>query len=132
MSSKIEIRELRRFGLLVGAIFAVIALLPVLFRGDDPRGWAVFIAGGLIMLGLTLPRALAPVYRGWMWVGHILGQFNTRLLLGLVYFLMMTPTGMVMRLVGRDPLDRRLKDRPSYWVERNRQPGPRGSMERQF
>ena len=132
MSRDKKARELRRFGLMVGAIFAIIAIVPLLLRGDGPRGWALLIAGGLMTLGLVFPRALGPVYRVWMWVGHILGQFNTRLLLGLVYFLMMTPMGVVMRLMGRDPLDRQLKDRPSYWVARKRQPDPKGAMERRF
>ncbi len=59
-------------------------------------------------------------------------MFNTRILLGVVYFVVMTPTGIVMRLLGRDPLDRRLKDRPSYWVDRKRHLDPRGSMEHRF
>jgi hypothetical protein len=132
MSSDKEAKELRRFGVVVGGIFAVIAIFPLLFRGDKPRGWAALIAGALIMLGLAVPRALRLAYRLWMRAGHLLGWFNTRLLLGVVYFLVMTPMGMVMRLVGRDPLDRRLRDRPSYWVERQRRQDPKHSMELHF
>ena len=89
---------------------------------------AILLAG----LALVAPRLLSPVHTVWMAAAHALGWFNTRILLGVVYFVVMTPTGIVMRLMGRDPLDRRLKDRPSYWVERKRQQGLRDSMERQF
>lgn len=131
-ASAVEIRELRHFGLLVGGILAVIAVWPVVFRGESPRTWVLILAAALIALGLVFPRALRSVYRLWMRMGHLLGWFNTRLLLSVVYFLVMTPTGMVMRLVGRDPLDRRLGDRPSYWVERQRRLDARRSMELHF
>lgn len=132
MSGGKEDRELRRFGLLVGGVFGVIAILPVVFRGDRPRGWAGLIATLLIVLGVTIPRALRLVYRVWMRAGHSLGWLNTRLLLGVMYFLVMTPTAMLMRLVGRDPLDRRLRDRSSYWVGREAYGDRRRLMERHF
>ncbi len=86
----------------------------------------------LALLALGAPSLLGPVHRLWMQVADALGWFNTRVLLGLVYFLVMTPTGIVMRLMGRDPLDRRLGDRASYWVERRRHANPGGSMEHRF
>ncbi len=132
MSDTIEIRKFRRFGLLVGGVFAIIAIWPFVFRGDGPRLWAGLIAGVLVVLGLGFPTGLRSVYRIWMWVGHILGDWNTRILLGIVYFVVMTPMGMVMRWFGWDPLDRRLKDRPTYWIERKEHADSRGTMERQF
>ena len=91
-------------------------------------GLAILLAG----LALVAPSLLGPVHRVWMQVADALGWFNTRVLLGLVYFLVMTPTGIVMRLLGRDPLDRRLGDRSSYWVARTRPPDARASMEHRF
>ena len=132
MSRNSERRELRRFGLLVGGIFAIIASWPLVLRGDEPRVWAGLIAGGLIMVGLAFPVALGPVYRIWMRGAEALGWLNTRVLLGVVYFLVMTPIGVLMRLIGRDPLDRRLGDRPSYWVACKPHGESRGSMERRF
>ncbi len=83
-------------------------------------------------IALLAPRGLRPVHTHWMRVAHALGSFNTRVLLGVVYFVVMTPTGIVMRLLGRDPLDRRLGDRSSYWVLRKPNPDSRGAMERRF
>ena len=94
------------------------------------------VLGGLAailgVLALVAPHRLGLVHTYWMQGAHALAWFNTRVLLGVVYYLVMTPTGIVMRLVGRDPLDRRLKDRPTYWIDRKQHPDPRGSMERRF
>ena len=62
-------KELRSFGLLVGSIFSVIGVWPVLFRGEPLRLWAVSLGGMLILLGGILPFVLAPIHKGWMWVG---------------------------------------------------------------
>ncbi len=89
-------------------------------------------AVALGVLALLAPRLLGPVHKLWMKIADALAWFNTRVLLGVVYYLVMTPTGIVMRLMGRDPLDRTLGDRPSYWVARTRQREARGAMERRF
>ena len=130
--TRLSPKELRRFGFTVAVPFFVLAALWVW------RGHAILPAlfGGLavILSGFALfaPELLEPVHRVWMGAAHILGWFNTRVIMGVVYFLVMTPTGIIMRLVGRDPLDRRLMDRPSYWVKRMEYRDPRASMERQF
>jgi hypothetical protein len=127
-----ESRDLRHFGLLVGGIFALIAAWPVVSRGEGPRFWAAIIAAGLILPGLVVPTALRPVYRHWMKLSHGLGWLNTRLLLGAAYLLLLTPIGVVMKLVGRDPLSRRLRDRDSYWVTRERSGQGKRRMELRF
>jgi hypothetical protein len=96
-------KDLRQFGFLVGGVLSVIGLWP-LIHGDLPRFWALAAGGVQILLGLFLPRSLAPVYRGWMAIGHGLGWINTRIILGLVFYGLITPMGMAMRLLGKDPL----------------------------
>jgi predicted membrane metal-binding protein len=103
------IKPLRSFGLLVGGVFALMAAWPVLFRGQPLRTWAMVAAAGLVVPALLLPKILGPVYRVWMAFGHILGWINTRIVLGIVFFLVFTPVGIVMRLFGKDPLRLRLK-----------------------
>ncbi len=125
-------RELRRFGVTVAVPLTLLASLGA-WRGHTIlpavlAGLAVTLGG----LALLAPGLLGPVHKVWMRGADAVGRFNTRVLLGLVYFLIMTPTGVVMRLVGRDPLHRQLRDRPSYWVDRKRHPDPRSSMERRF
>ncbi|MEE9124073.1 MAG: SxtJ family membrane protein [candidate division NC10 bacterium] len=126
-------RELRRFAVTVAIPLAILATLGV-WRGHTILPALLGgLAAALGVLALLAPGILRPVQKVWMAGADALGSFNTRVLLGLVYFLAMTPIGVVMRrVVGRDPLDRRLRDRPSYWIERKRHPDPRSSMERRF
>ncbi len=97
-------KELRQFGLLVGAVFAVIGLWPLVFRGEPLRLWALGIGSLLIVCGGVLPSLLAPVHAGWMRVGHILGWINTRILLGIVFYGLITPIGIVFRFMGKDTM----------------------------
>lgn len=97
-------KELRQFGLIVGAVFTVIGLWPLVFRGESLRLWATGIGGLLIAFGGILPQLLAPIYKGWMWVGHIMGWINTRILLGIVFYGLVTPIGIVFRLMGKDTM----------------------------
>lgn len=132
ISARLSPKELRRFGITVAIPLALLAGLGV-WRGHLVLpivlgGLAILLAG----LAVVAPNLLSPVHRVWMQVAYALGWFNTRVLLAIVYFLVMTPIGIVMRLLGRDPLDRRLGDRPSYWVERRRAGDPRASMEHRF
>jgi hypothetical protein len=120
MDSKVPAKkELRQFSFIVGGVFLLVGAWPLLFRGELPRFWALATGGGLIILGLLLPRALAPVYRGWMALGHALGWLNTRIILGLLFYSMITPMGLIMRLFGKDPLRLRPPDGEvaSYRVE---------------
>src|SRR6185436_3054427 len=101
--------QLRSFGLLVGGIFGLIGLWPMVWRHQSPRSWAVTLAVILVLPALVAPRILAPAYRVWMKLAEVLAWINTRILLGLVFFVVVTPIGLVMRLLGRDPMRRRLE-----------------------
>lgn len=97
-------KDLRNFGLLVGSVFCVIGLWPMMFRGEAIRLWAVGIGGALILLGGVVPQSLALVYKAWMWIGHILGWINTRILLGIVFYGLITPIGFFFRVMGKDTM----------------------------
>lgn len=101
-------QELRKFGLVMAAAIAVVfgGVLPWLFGRPWPR-WPFVVAAAFVVLALALPRALAPVQRGWLRFGHALGAFNSRLVLSLVFFVVVAPLGLVMRLFGKDPIARR-------------------------
>ena len=124
--------ELRRFGLTLALPLAFLATLGA-WRGHTTLPAVLAgLAAALGGLAFMAPHWLRLVHAYWMRGAEGLGWFNTRVLLGLVYFFVMTPIGIVMRLMGRDPLDRGLKDQPSYWVERPRHGDTRGSMEHRF
>lgn len=131
MKEGIEVKQLRSFGFLVGGIFALMGVWPVVFRGEDLRWWAVILAVALIVPALILPKSLGPVYRVWMKIGHILGLVNTRIILTLVFYGLFTPIGLVMRLLGKDPMYRQFEpDAETYRVIRSARPA--SHMLRQF
>ncbi len=131
MNQPVDKKELRKFGLLVGAVFGVIGVWPALFRGEPLRLWAAAVGGTLFLVGMVLPKALWPIHKGWMWLGHILGWINTRILLGIVFYGLITPIGIAFRLMGKDTMRRAFaQECPTYRVCRT--PRPRGHMRYQF
>lgn len=114
----------RKFGLVVGGVLALLGLALVL-AGSRLAGPVLGGAGALLLvLGSVAPRLLGPVHRGWMAVARTLGRVNTTLFLGLVFFLVLTPLGLALRLSGRDELARRRRRRTGWvpYPERNRDP----------
>ena len=112
-------KTLRQFGLMVGGVFLVIGLWPWLWRQEVMREWAVVLGALLSVAGLTVPAILKHIYQGWMWVGHIMGWINTRILLGILFYGIVTPMGLAMKLAGRDPMCRGFEpDAQTYRVIR--------------
>ena len=131
MKQQDEKKQLRHFGLIVGGIFGVIGVWPIVFRGEGPRLWALAIAVALGVPALVLPRSLTHVHRVWMAVGETLGWINTRILLSVVFYGIVTPMGIIMRRLGRDPMHRRFD--PGAATYRVLKPGRPGThMTRQF
>jgi len=96
-------KELRNFGLLVGAVFGLIACWPV-FWGNPVRVWAAVISIVLAGPAIIRPALLLYPYRCWMTIGAGLGWVNTRIILALLYFVAVMPVGLLLRLLGRSPL----------------------------
>ena len=120
MQPRSETKELRSFGLIVGGIFSVIGLWPVVFRSESPRVWAVALGAGLIGLGVMIPVSLKHVYKVWMLMGHALGWVNTRILLGVIFYGLITPMGLFLRLLGKDAMRRVLvEEAPTYRIVRS-------------
>lgn len=124
--------ELRRFGLTVGGVFLLLALLSR-WRGHTMPPLVMGTMGAaLVAPGLVAPRLLAPIERQWMRFAEALGRLNTRIVLTLLYALVITPVGLIRRRV-HDPLDRRMRDgRASTWVARPRVPVDPARYRRQF
>jgi hypothetical protein len=125
-------RELARFGLTL----AVICVLPAAWRllGAGSFGALALLAAGMALAGLAALRpALLTRFHGFMArLGAVLGRVNTVVLLTLAFSLVLVPMALLMRFAGRDPLDRKLRDRDSYWHRREPVPDPKGSMEHIF
>jgi len=110
-------KNLRTFGIGGAAIFLAIWALR-LFVFHHGNAWPLLVVSGyLLITGLFLHLALTPVFRVWGWIAHKIGWFNTRLLLGIIFYLIFAPTGLVMRLLGKDAMNRKLEpERESYWL----------------
>ncbi len=130
MNQHTEKRQLRDFGMLVGGVFTIIGLWPII-RGESIRIWALGIGSILIVAGAFLPFVLTPVYRAWMWIGHVLGWINTRILLGVVFYGLVTPIGVLFRLMGKDAM-RQMTEESSSTYRVMRKPRPREHMRYQF
>jgi hypothetical protein len=116
--------QLRSFGLIVGGIFGAIGLWPAVIRGGGVRLWCLGLAAALILPAVFAPTLLGPAHRPWMALGAVLGWINTRLVLGIVFFGLITPIGIVLRLAGRDPMQRAFdRNATTYRVRRASRPG---------
>ena len=129
MSNEITSKQLRSFGFMVGGIFAAIAIWPLIVRDGVPRWRALVLA--LILPAAIFPGSLAWPHRGWMWIGHVLGWINTRIILGFVFYLVVTPTGLFRRWLGKDPMGQKLRpDLNSYRIIR--EPRPASHLKKQI
>jgi hypothetical protein len=122
--------EGRKFGLLVGGTFAIIGVL--LWRGGRVTAAAVvlLVASALMLGGLVMPGRMGPVYRGWMTLALAISKVTTPLLMGAIYFLVLTPVGLLARLVGHRPLARK-RSATRFWQPRSAE-SSRSSMNHQF
>lgn len=129
---KVEMGSDRSFGLVFAAVFAIVALLP-LKDGAEPRLWAGAVAGLFLLVALVFPKALKPLNKLWFLVGMALHHVVTPLVMGLLFFVNVTPIALIMRALGKDPLRLARDDAAvSYWINRT-PPGPAPeTMRRQF
>jgi len=123
--------EGRKFGLTVGAAFLVIA--GVMWWRDRHLAALILVGmGGLLILaGLSIPASLGPVYRAWMGLGVRLSKLTTPIFMGVMYFVILFPIGLLRRVFAGNPLVRTPSD-TGYWIPRDKGKQPRSGMERQF
>jgi len=122
----------RSFGIVFAIVFAIIAAWPMV-RGGSVRLWAAAVTAIFLVVAFAVPKALAPLNRLWMAFGLLLGRIISPIMLFLVYVIAVVPTGLIMRLLGKDPLHRRFDAAAkSYWIHRVPPGKPDATMSRQF
>lgn len=125
-------RDLRKFGLLVGGVFAALGVI-VLLRHKAHYPYFLWPGVTLVLFGAIFPRALKSVYLIWMSLAFVLGFVISHVILGVFFFLVITPIGLLARLFGKDFLSLKLDRRAaSYWIPRDRKIQTPAQYEQQF
>ena len=115
IKKNISKKQLREFGFLLGLIFPIfIGFLIPLISGHSLRIWTLWIGLPLIIFALIKPSFLRYPYKFWMSLGNILGYINSRLILGIVFFFILQPIALFMRIIGYDPLRKKRGLKKSY------------------
>ena len=119
----------RSFGLLFFLVFLIVGLWP-LKNSLDPNLYLISISAVFLILGLTNSKILSPLNKLWIKFGEILGTVIAPLVMALVYFIVLTPISLIVRIFGKDLLGLKfLKKKDSYWIRRK---SKRFSMKKQF
>ena len=124
----IKISSNRSFGIVFFVVFLLIALYPLTYS-EDIRIWSAIISLIFLVLGLLNSKILSPLNKLWFKFGIFLGKIISPLIMGIIFFLVVTPIGFIMRLLGKDVLNLKFNKNKSYWIEKD---GPKSKMKNQF
>ena len=124
----IKISSNRNFGIVFFIVFLVIAFYPLKNSGDA-RVWSLVISLIFLILGLLNSKILTPLNNLWFKFGLFLGKIISPAIMGIIFFLVVTPIGFIMRVLGKDLLNLKYNKDKSYWVEKA---GPKSKMKNQF
>ena len=123
-----KISSNRSFGVLFCIVFAIIAVWPIMNDGSL-RIWPIPISFIFLVLGLLNSKLLSPLNLVWVKFGEFLGRIIAPIIMAIIYFAIVTPIGLFMRLIGKDLLNIKFLKNNSYWIKREKNIG---SMKRQF
>ena len=124
----IKISSNRSFGIVFFIVFLLIALYPLTYN-EEIRVWSVIISLIFLVLGLLNSKILTPLNKLWFKFGILLGKIVSPLIMGIIFFLVVTPIGFIMRLLGKDVLNLKYNKNKSYWIEKN---DSKSKMKNQF
>ena len=127
-NNNIKISSNRSFGIVFFVVFLLISIYP-LINDNEIRIWSLIISLFFLILGLINSNILTPLNKIWFRFGILLGNFVSPLVMGLVFFLVVTPISLLMKLFGKDVLNLKRNNSKSYWIEKS---GPKSRMEDQF
>ena len=125
---EIKISSNRSFGIVFFIVFLLIALYPLL-KDNDLRIWSLVISFIFLILGLINSKILTPLNRLWFKFGLLLGKFISPLIMGIIFFIVVTPIGIIMRLLKKDLLNLKFNKKETYWIDKTE---PKSKMKNQF
>ena len=126
--NEIKIGSNRSFGIVFFVVFLLVSIHP-LINGEDIRLWSLLISFIFLVLGLLNSKFLTPLNKFWFKIGIILAKIVSPLIMGFIFFTIVTPIGIIMRLFGKDMLDLKFNNEDTYWIEKK---GPKSEMKNQF
>ena len=118
INKNIKISSNRSFGLVFFVFFLIISLFP-LFKDGNIRIWAIIAAIIFLILGLLNSSTLNPLNKIWFKFGILLGSFMSPIAMGIVFFIVVTPTSLIMKMFGKNLLGLKKNNKKSYWIERS-------------
>ena len=125
---EVKLSSNRSCGLVFFIVFLLIGLYPIL-KGNDLRIWSLIISFIFLSLGLINSRILTPLNRLWFKFGLLLGKFISPIIMGIIFFIVVTPIGIIMRLFKKDLLNLKFNKKETYWIDKK---GPKSKMKNQF
>ena len=124
----IKISSNRSFGVVFFIVFLLIALYPLL-NNNEIRLWSLIVSVLFLILGILNSKILSPLNKIWFKFGLILGKIISPIIMGIIFFLVVTPIGFIMKLLGKDLINLKFNNEKSYWIEKS---GPKSKMKNQF
>ena len=124
----VKISSNRSFGVVFFVVFLLIALYPVI-NHEEIRAWSLIVSLIFLVLGLLNSKILNPFNKVWFKFGIFLGKIISPIIMGIIFFVIVTPTGLIMSLLGKDVLNLKYNKNKSYWIEKK---GPKSKMKNQF
>ena len=118
----------KSFGIVFFIVFFIISLYPLL-NNENIRIWSLIISVIFLILGIMNSNLLSPLNKIWFKFGMLLGNIVSPLVMSLIFFLIVTPTGLLMRIFKKDLLNLKYNNKKTYWIEKN---GPKSKMKNQF
>ena len=127
-NNEIKISSNKSFGIVFAIVFFLIALWPII-KSDDIRIWSLIVSIIFLILGIMNSSILTPLNKIWFRFGIFLGNFIAPVVMGIIFFFVVTPIGLIMRLLGRDLIKLKKNNENSYWIEKK---DTESSMKKQF
>ena len=118
MQQKIKLPSNKNFGIVFFIVFLIISLWPLLSQ-NEIRIWSLIVSGIFLILGIFNSKLLLPLNKIWFKFGIFLGNFIAPIVMGIVYFMVVTPTGLIMKMLGKDLLNLKKNNKSSYWIEKD-------------
>ena len=118
MQEKIKLPSNRNFGIVFSIVFLIIAIWPILNQ-NEIRIWSIIISLIFLILGLINSKFLSPLNKAWFKFGLVLGSIIAPIVMGIVFFLVVTPTGLIMKALGKDLLGLKRNKNNTYWLEKD-------------